>query len=489
MAENGRDSPGLLDHRDDLKASFKEICAVESDEIAADFLEDHEWNLEQAIHSYLNEGIMRQNGHSTVRRRFVDTPSTSDDSAGENMSIGRAASLSPASDADLSSASSSEDEEEAIAGGLVHSVVGWFRSIITLPFRLTQLTVLALYDLLSTFVYLFRSPALSVSDPRGDVRTFVDAFNEKYESNANRIDWNLGSYNDVLQESKQALRFVLVYLHSELHQNTDQFVRSKLLADSFRIFVDRNNLLLWGASVKTAEGYKVSMALRNTSFPFLALIGMRDNRMAMLARIEGDYDLEPMLYTMQTAVDDNIGHFNALRESRLQQDINSRLRREQEAEYERALAADRAKEVERKRLESERLEAERREREEQDALLSKKKRLEDMKGRIRENLPEEPTATGTDCYRVNIRFPCGDKLERKFNADDSLELLFNATLCHESCPDDFSLLSSYPRKALHCFPEWYREFGSVDINKSPIATFAEVGFPKATVVLVQDNEA
>ncbi|KAK0404667.1 hypothetical protein QR680_017562 [Steinernema hermaphroditum] len=207
-----------------------------------------------------------------------------------------------------------------------------------------------------------------------------------------------------------------------------------------------------------------------------------------LAKAEGDHDIESVLYPMQTAIDENIGHFNTLREARLQRDIDSRLRREQELEYERALAADRAKETERKRVESERLEAERREQEEREALINKKERLQRMKAKIQSSLPEEPSST-EECIRVNIRFPSGEKMERRFCPNDSLELLFNVTLSHESCPDDFSLLTSYPRKQLHCSPSWYREYASGDLDDSPISTFAEAGFPKASVVLVQDNEA
>ncbi|KAK0404666.1 hypothetical protein QR680_017562 [Steinernema hermaphroditum] len=473
MGENGENP---------LVAQFKEVCAV-PDDVAVQFLQFHGWNLEEALHTYFrNDGILPENGHAELRRRGVDSPSTSNSSTDEvNFEQARRFSTS-----DLGS--SSEDDDEVNGQGFLHNILGWVKTIVTLPFRATQLSVLAFYDLLMSIFYLFRHPALSVSDPQGDVRSFVDRFNEKYCPSGNHIDWYLGSYNDVLQESKQSLRFVLVYLHSDHHQNTDRFVRDKLLSDPARTFFRRNNLLMWGASVRTGEGYKVSMNLRNTTFPFIALIGMRDNRMAMLAKAEGDHDIESVLYPMQTAIDENIGHFNTLREARLQRDIDSRLRREQELEYERALAADRAKETERKRVESERLEAERREQEEREALINKKERLQRMKAKIQSSLPEEPSST-EECIRVNIRFPSGEKMERRFCPNDSLELLFNVTLSHESCPDDFSLLTSYPRKQLHCSPSWYREYASGDLDDSPISTFAEAGFPKASVVLVQDNEA
>uniref|UniRef100_A0A1I8AIJ8 UBX domain-containing protein n=1 Tax=Steinernema glaseri TaxID=37863 RepID=A0A1I8AIJ8_9BILA len=473
MEQNG-DNP--------LVAQFKEVCAV-PDDVAVQFLQHHNWNLEEALHTFFrNDGILPQNGHSELRRRNIDSPSTSE-SFTEDIDLYRDRENSTS---DLGSSTDDEYEESPYLSASLNCPY-WPSTISSLVSVSPPFIYGHLMKALS--VYLFRHPALSVSDPRGDVASFIQRFNEKYCANGNGVEWYSGSYNDVLQESKNALRFVLVYLHGEHHQNTDEFVREKLLSGPARTFYERNNLLMWGASVRSAEGYKVSMNLRNTTYPFLALIGMRDNRMAMLAKAEGEHDLEPMLYTMQTAIDENIGHFNAVREARLQRDIDSQLRREQELEYERALAADRAKENERKRVESERLEAERKEQEERDAILKKKQSLEEMKSKIRNTLPEEPSAASDECIRVNIRFPSGQKMERRFLSSDTLEALFNVTLCHESCPDDFSLLSSYPRKQLNCHPSWYRAYGSGDMSDSPIPTFAEAGFPKASVVLVQDNEA
>lgn len=57
---------------------------------------------------------------------------------------------------------------------------------------------------------------------------------------------------------------------------------------------------------------------------------------------------------------------------RAERDLNNRIRREQEEEYQRALEQDRARMNERRRLESERQDAEKREKEEQDRYAMKK---------------------------------------------------------------------------------------------------------------------
>lgn len=70
-----------------------------------------------------------------------------------------------------------------------------------------------------------------------------------------------------------------------------------------------------------------------------------------------------------------------------------------------------------------------------------------------------------------------------------LQMLFRATFAHEKCPDDFTLLCSYPRRQLNCAPEWYREYGSSVQDPANIPTFRACGFDNSVVVLVQDNDA
>lgn len=49
---------------------------------------------------------------------------------------------------------------------------------------------------------------------------------------------------------------MLVYLHNASHQSSERFVREILLNDRMNHFIQRNQILLWGASVQSQEGYK-----------------------------------------------------------------------------------------------------------------------------------------------------------------------------------------------------------------------------------------
>ena len=93
----------------------------------------------------------------------------------------------------------------------------------------------------------------------------------------------------VLEEAKRELKFLLVYLHSEAHQDTDIFCRGTLAHTDVVQYVTEN-MLFWGCSIRRQEGHRVSQALRENGYPFLAVIVLRQNRMVVVGRI-GEYRL------------------------------------------------------------------------------------------------------------------------------------------------------------------------------------------------------
>uniref|UniRef100_A0A914ZMP7 UBX domain-containing protein n=1 Tax=Parascaris univalens TaxID=6257 RepID=A0A914ZMP7_PARUN len=463
------------DQQAEIISSFKEVCAV-SDETAMDFLHRNDWNLEAAVQHFFQTGgqleVEDQNISNTEQelrqRHLANEPSTSRIAASRDSSPFESRPIIPL--------------ERRIAPPMTWGE--WLYSIVTLPLAFTYHSFM---ELLRFLWSLIRAPPLSVADPRGDVHRFVRDFDTLYGHQANQIQWCDAPYSDALNECKNSLRFMIVYLHNPSHEATDRFVRGTLLSQQMRQFVERNDILMWGASIRSQEGYKVSMALRENTYPFLGLICMREHHMAMVLRLEGEYELEPMLYSLQTAIDENRLYLNAIREEREQREANNRIRREQEVEYQRGLEADRARLDQLRRAESERQLAAKKEAETRLKQRLKKEKLREIRSRMARELPSETNSA--EHVRVSVRFPSGDRFERRFDLDDSLEMLFRATFAHEKCPDDFTLLCSYPRRQLNCAPEWYREYGSSVQDPANIPTFRACGFDNSLVVLVQDNDA
>uniref|UniRef100_A0A183EN07 UAS domain-containing protein n=1 Tax=Gongylonema pulchrum TaxID=637853 RepID=A0A183EN07_9BILA len=119
----------------------------------------------------------------------------------------------------------------------------WAVSILKLPFVIGYET---LYELLSFIL----------ADPQGDVRRFIDEFNAQFGDADPGIQFFNGSYDDALNECKVSLRFMIVYLHNPSHEACERFVRETLLSQPMKLFLERNDIVLFGVSVRSQEGYK-----------------------------------------------------------------------------------------------------------------------------------------------------------------------------------------------------------------------------------------
>lgn len=92
-----------------------------------------------------------------------------------------------------------------------------------------------------------------------------------------------GTYSQVLNEAKKDLKFLLVYLHCKDHQDTAKFCRETLSNPEVIEFIN-SNCVMWACNVDSLEGYRVSQALRENTYPFLAVIVQREFRMTVVGR-------------------------------------------------------------------------------------------------------------------------------------------------------------------------------------------------------------
>ncbi|CDR00294.1 unnamed protein product, partial [Oncorhynchus mykiss] len=97
-----------------------------------------------------------------------------------------------------------------------------------------------------------------------------------------------------LNDAKRELRYLLVYLHGEENQDTDQFCRSTLCTEEVLTFLN-TRMLFWACSTSRPEGYRVSQALRENTYPFLAMIMLKDRKMTVVGRLEGLIQSEDLL--------------------------------------------------------------------------------------------------------------------------------------------------------------------------------------------------
>ena len=180
-----------------------------------------------------------------------------------------------------------EEEEEVVevnraAVARPESSMGWLLYILTFPSRVITSSINIFWSFLSS---LMPGRVTNQTSGREDVAQFCREFEQQFGPRHPAFT-RLGYYQ-ALEEAKRDLRFLLVYLHCEDHQDTERFCRQVLSCETVIQQIQDLNIMFWACSVRRAEGYKVSQALRENTYPFLSLIVLRQHRMVVVARQEG----------------------------------------------------------------------------------------------------------------------------------------------------------------------------------------------------------
>jgi hypothetical protein len=157
--------------------------------------------------------------------------------------------------------------------------------------------------------------------------------------------------------------------------------------------------------------------------------------------------------------------------------------RQQEEEYQEALARDRAKRVEEEQKRQKLQEEQKKRAEEEqkrldmirEADLAKKKKEEERAAKLLA-FPPEPE-NGKDVYTIQLRLPNGKTIRRRFNSSATFDLLANFVSCHELIDLEgheivnWEFVMNYPKKSF-----------SNDSKQSLI----EAGVPDQSVLFIRE---
>ncbi|KAI3351253.1 hypothetical protein L3Q82_005805 [Scortum barcoo] len=312
-------------------------------------------------------------------------------------------------------------------------LLGWSYYLIMLPFRFTYYTLLDIFRFALRFIR--PDPRGRVTDPVGDVVSFIHSFEEKY-GRSHPVFYQ-GTYSQALNDAKRELRYLLVYLHGEDHQDTDEFCRSTLCTEEVITFLN-TRMLFWACSTSKPEGYRVSQALRENTYPFLAMIMLKDQ------------------------------------EERNQTQV---LRQQQDEAYLASLLADQEKD--RKKREEQEQRRQEEEKVRQSALAEERRRrtLEEEKERKSECLPPEPPADDPESVKIVFKLPNDTRVERRFLFGQSLTVIYDFLFSLKESPEKFQIVTNFPRRVLPCLP--------TEEQPNP-PTLKEAGLSRSEVLFVQD---
>lgn len=426
---------------DDKLAYFQAITGLEDTDLCTEILSAHNWDLELAISSFTSTS---------------GSPS-------------RALDPSPSSAPDTSS--SLTDLAPQASPGLT-----W--KLITLPFYVVSGGIGLISGAVGLGVWVAGSvlsrslgllgflPAreqhesdrlIPVSASAAEAADFVAVFERNFgAASGSRPNFVVEGFMDALQRSQREFKLLFVYLHSPDHPDVPVFCEECLCSGLVAPFVNEN-FVCWGGSIRGSEGFKMSNSLKASRFPFCAVVMASTNqRIALLAQIEGLKTPEEMLVILQRVLEESSAPLVAAKLEAEERRNNLRLREEQDAAYRAALEADQARERQRKeeqdRLEREATEAERKRREEEEARERAIREAAEREAAITRRRQEkaislgvEP-AKGPDVTQVLVRFPNGERKERRFYSSTTVQALYDYVDTLDCLnAEKYILVSNFPR--------------------------------------------
>ncbi|XP_050534297.1 FAS-associated factor 2 isoform X1 [Daktulosphaira vitifoliae] len=420
---------------------FQDLTGIESLPTCRDVLQRHNWDLESAVQDQLN---LRE-GRPSV---FAGTSETS------SMPT---VLVDPSKQQVFNS-------DNSRTGNFISFVIDYI-------FRKFYSTFMSVVKF--TWSLIWPEPRVPITDPIADVGKFIESFESLY-GNEHPVFYR-GSYKQALNDAKQELRFLVIYLHQNDQQQCSTFCNSVLSNNEVISFLNESNILFWACEQDTFEGGRVASTLHANAFPFIAVIVLMESRMTLAGRMEGPVSPEEFIRRLRSVFEANEPYLIAVRAERIERSFNQSLREQQDRAYLESLRADEQKEQLRREKENiEREEHLKREREEEEE-RTKKEELKKRKIEMMERISQEPSCEDPGSLTIVFIMPGGIRVERRFSDISPLSNVIDFVFCHPNSPDSFEIATNFPKRVL----------STEERNK----TLKEVGLQKREVLFINDLDS
>lgn len=408
---------GLSDEQQNALQLFQEISQINDIDLCRDILGENHWDVESAVEAFVSgRRASTSRSEGTPYQRNTSSSSSDDIALGTSSSRGRRGNTSDSSTA-VTNASNNTNGDDGLFSWI-------FR-----PLR-----------------WLFQSRPISLN-PEGDTRKFIQEFESKFGSN--HPNFMRSTYQQAVNDAYRASKFLLVYLHSPLHEDSQRFCSGTICSQNFKRFADEN-VFVWSGQVWDPEAYDLSMKLKSATFPFVALLLCQSERTVQIAdKVQGFVDDRQLIERLQNSMP---LIENVRREANMRME-STRLREQQDREYRESEEADRRNREMREKAEAEeqaRLIEERNERELREAMeLSERLDEERRIATLKESLNVEPPV-GPDVSALRFQLPKGIKISRRFQKTDTIQKIFDYLSIHFADNNldikNFAVATNFPKK-------------------------------------------
>lgn len=420
---------------------FQNLTGIESLPTCRDVLQRHNWDLESAVQDQLN---LRE-GRPSV---FAGTSETS--SAPTVI-------VDPTRQQIFNS-------EASGTGNVLSFVIDY----ILRTFYYTFVSVVRF-----TWSLVWPEPRPPITDPVADVGRFIQNYESIY-GNGHPVFYR-GSYKQALNDAKQELRFLVIYLHQSDQSDCSNFCSSVLPNNNVISFLNESNILFWACEQDTNEGNRVATALQANAYPYVAVVVLRESRMTLVGRMEGPVSPEEFIRRLRSVFEANEAYLIAARAERMERSFKQSLREQQDRAYLESLRADEQKEQLKREKENQEREA-RLQKEKLDELIkAKKEELKRKKIDLLARIPQEPPIEEPGALTIVFIMPGGIRIERRFADISPLSDVLDFVFCYPSSPDIFEVATNFPKRVL----------STEDRDK----TLKQAGLQKREVLFINDLDS
>ncbi|CAH0478272.1 unnamed protein product [Peronospora belbahrii] len=333
-------------------------------------------------------------------------------------------------------------------------------------------------------------------DPQTAARKFTHQLRQRYGETVTP-EFEHTSFRDAVSTARTASKFLLVFLHSNIHDQADGFCRTTMCTERMSNYLNNSDCIVsWAGCVQYAEGFGVSLSLGCASFPYVALLSCVSRGIHVIEKITAILPPDEMLEKLNAAVDRNTQLLTTARHIHQQRTEAQILREQQDREYQESLAADRRREQEIRenaaRKEMERVEKE----EEERRVKDKARRAEEEESRRKEEYGMEIQAKrvriaqgpksrvpppGADYKTAVLKFHLhnGTRLDHIFYAHDTLKTVRDFIdvefFDREITIRNYELATNFPKKV----------YGPEVLD----VTLTDAGLAPQALVFVQDLDS
>ena len=138
---------------------------------------------------------------------------------------------------------------------------------------------------------------------------------------------SMGAHTDAVRQAHRNSKFLIVYLHSPMHEDTNKFCEQVLCNLEIAEHCDRT-ALTWAGRVWDSEAYFPSQQLRVSTYPFMALLMPKSETMVEIAdRVQGRIEASSLLARLRNVMRTFEGHLNRVRQAEQRRRADSLLER------------------------------------------------------------------------------------------------------------------------------------------------------------------